>query len=204
MKRIAIVASMLLMLAAPAWAVDLTGMFGVGGGVGYGIGFGDNFDDTKDETTGIEASSKLQFLFGAGGRYNFDPAMGVKVFAHYQMWKIEAKRAADGVIPAIDESTTESWIGINADFVYTLMPEGNTMPYFQAGPGIYIPSAEGADMAFGGNAGVGVLHFFTPQLALDGNANFHFISKFTDAEGAKSSMALQFMVGVSYFFGGQK
>jgi len=193
MRKSAIIIIISLLMIAPVYAVDLTGQFAVTGGVGYGFGFGAAFDEFEYPGGGTE-EHKLTFAAGGGGRYNFTPEMGVRMFVIYQAydWDWES-----GGVPALTESGSENWIQINANFTYTMMPEGNTMPYFMAGPGYYMPSHEDADSEIGFNGGVGVLHFFSPELALDASANFHWINTEGDAP-----TFIQFLAGVSYFFGG--
>ena len=212
MKRFVICITVVsfLLMAAPSFAVDLTGMFGVGAFAGYGMGFGDAFEDVESEFYTMESS--LQFNFGGTARYNFNPNMGVRAAVEYQMWKMESTVKSGAPAGMLESDETENWIGITADFAYTLMPEGNTMPYFIVGPGIYIPSAEGSDSKLGFNGGVGVLHFFSPTMALDAGAKFTMIPSAYDEikEGSmtgetesKSITAAQIWVGFSYFFGGE-
>jgi hypothetical protein len=207
MKKFAIVIAVtaFLMMSAPVSAMDLTGMFSVGGVAGYGIGFGDAFEDYELE--GFSSSSSLGILFGGNASYFFTPDMGVTVGATYQTWKCEWESPAGSIIPSGEE--TENWIGINANGTYVLMPESNTRPYVSAGPTFYIFSAEGSDSKIGFNAGGGVFHFFTPQAALNVGGAFHMIpsayetlkeGSMTETE-SKALTAFQFFVGFSYFFG---
>ena len=185
------VVAFVLMMTVPGFAVDLTGIFGAGGFVGYAFGIGDTFDKV-DFGNGSSMQNKLQFAFGGDLRYNFTPEMGVMGSVDYQTWKIDF----EGESAPSDE--TEDWICVSGYFTYTLMLEGNTMPYGMVGPAIYIPSFDNADTKLGFNAGAGVLHFFNTNMALDAGLKVHYIPAFY--EDGNSTTALQPFVGFSYFF----
>lgn len=179
-KRFAIATSMLLvlMLCTPALAVDLTGMIGVGGYGSYGFGFGNAFEN-----------STLEFGLGGCVSYHINANMGVVGFVDYQTQKSD------------DGDDTSSWMAISGSFAYFLASEGNTVPYLIGGPGIYVPSEEGSDTEFGFNFGGGVLHFFQPEIAVNGGARFHYIAVSGDEDALTY---VEFFVGASFFFGGTK
>jgi hypothetical protein len=194
-----------LMLSVPALAVDLTGMFDLGGFAGYGFGFGDAFDDYTGE--GWTESTSLGFAFGACGSYHFNQNMGVIAFFDWQSQKCECTEDIGGETETTDE--TENWMVLSGNFAYYLMPDGNTMPYFMGGPGVYIPSVEGADTEFGFNFGAGVLHFVQPNLAVNAGARFHYIavggSDEEDASDVDTSDSITYIglfLGATFYFGG--
>ena len=205
MKRFAIGLIAVLLIAGSASAMDLTGMFQLGVFGGYGMGFGEAFDDydmtVMSQTVSVESS--LQFNFGANMGYNFTPDMGILGIVTYQMWKFESSGTVQG--QSFDESETESWISVAANFAYYLMPEEPTKPYFFAGPAVYIPSMDGADTKIGVNGGIGVVHFFNENVALNARARFEMIPSAyaTGTSGdEKAITAGSANVGISYFYGG--
>jgi len=222
-SAIGLTALLVLLMAAPTFAMDFTGMFSVGAYGGYGFGFGDAFKDYNEDFEGysFKSTSDLQFAFGGQVRYFFTPNMGVTGGVDYQTWKFESTETTDNVLPkvsafAADNSvtfkTTEHLLVFTADFTYLVSPEAMTVPYLMAGPGLYKPSESGADTKVGFNAGLGVLHFFSPMLALDAGGKFHMIPsaydvESFDAEGnvtgtdSKAVTYVQAYVGFSYFFG---
>jgi len=204
MKRFAIGLFAVLFLIGSASAMDLTGMFQAGLFGGYGMGFGDAFDDYEETqgTYSISSESSLGFNFGGHFGYNFTPEMGVLGIVTYQMWKFETTSNVPGY-PSGDE--TESWISVAANFAYYMMPEEATKPYLFAGPAVYIPSMDGADTKIGVNGGIGVIHFFNENMALNARARFEMIpsaySMGTSGD-EKAITAASANVGISYFFGG--
>jgi hypothetical protein len=212
-KRFAIGLTILafLMLSVPASAVDLTGKFSVGGFLDYGVGLGESYDDFEEyvvnESQELEvvgtSSQTLGFSVGAYVMYHFAPQMAIMGLFDYQTVKFEFESSVEGV-PSADE--TENWMMFGANFVYFLMPDGETRPYFMAGPAMYMPSVEDADSRFGFNGGIGILHFFQENVAFNGGARFHYIS--LDTEGCddcpSSATHLEAFAGVSFFFGGEE
>ncbi len=209
---IAIAVTAFVVMSASVSAMDMKGMFNVGGITGYSIGFGDAFKDYKSE--GFSSSSSLGILFGGNATYFFGPDMGVNVGATYQTWKFEWDYSTDyyfessvssssAMNAGMSGSETENWIGFSANFIYFLNVAAKTMPYISGGPVLYTFSSEGSDSKIGFNAGGGVYHFFTPQAALNAGATFHMIpSAYETLTESKAITALQFFVGFSYFFGG--
>jgi hypothetical protein len=194
MKKLSLLFALLFILSlfTSASAIDQKGKISIGGYGGYGFGFGDVFK--KYEFGGYSVQNKITFSFGAKVKYGLTPNIALAGAIDYQGGKSEAKGDFEG----FDLSASENWhwIGILANGVYFFTPEAKTCPYITAGGGFYIPSEEGADSKPGVNAGVGVEHFFKPNLALDGGARFHMI--FTED---KSTTYVQGLVGVTFYLG---
>jgi opacity protein-like surface antigen len=183
---------MILGLVVSASAIDQKGKVAIGAYGGYGFGFGDVFK--KYEFGDYSVQNKITFCFGAKVKYGLTPNVALAGAIDYQGGKAEAK----GDFAGFDLSGSESWhwMAILANAVYVFSPEAKTSPYVTAGGGFYIPSQEGADSKPGVNAGIGVEHFFQPNLALDAGARFHMI--FTED---KSTTYAQILVGVIYYLG---
>lgn len=218
-------ALLVLLIAAPTFAIDLKGMFSAGVYGGYGLGFGDPFKDIDEDFTDytFKNTSDLRFAFGGHVRYFFSSNMGVTGGVDYQTWKFETTQTYKNVLPkrsafAADSSITdkseEHLLVVTADLTYLISPESMTIPYVMAGPGIYIPSADSSDTKVGFNAGLGVFHFFTPVFALDAGGKFHMVPSAYDVvthdeqgnpiSDTKALTYVQVYVGLSYFFGATK
>lgn len=194
MKRVTLllVVVMILMLAVSASAIDQKGKFSLGAYGGYGFGFGDVF---KKYDYGLySVQDKITFCFGAKIKYGLTPNVALAGAIDYQGVKTEAKGSFMGY--GLTASKNWHWMGILLNAVYVFSPAAKTSPYVTAGGGYYIPSLTGADSKPGINAGIGVEHFFQPNLALDAGARFHMIMT-----KDKSTTYVVGQVGLNYYFG---
>lgn len=194
MKKLLVLVTLVMIVAlvSSASAINQKGKISIGAYGGYAFGFGDVFK--KYEFVGFSEQCKATFSFGAKAKYGLTPNIAIAGAVEYQGEKCETK----GSILGIDVSETNNyhWITIMANGVYFFTPEAKTCPYITAGGGFYIPSEKGADSKPGVNAGVGLEHFFKPNLALDACGKFHMI--FTKD---KSTTYAQILVGVTYYLG---
>jgi opacity protein-like surface antigen len=194
MKKLALlmVVVMVFVLSVSALAIDQKGKVALGAYGGYGFGFGDVFK--KVEIGPYSIQNKMTFCFGAKVKYGLTPNIAIAGALDYHGGKSEAK----GDFAGFDVSGSESWhwMAILANGIYHFSPEAKTCPYITAGLGYYIPSVESGDSKPGVNAGVGLEHFFKPNLALDASARFHMI--FTENNNTNYAMIL---VGLTYYLG---
>ena len=190
---------MILGLVVSASAIDQKGKVAISGYAGYGMGFGDAFKDVKvgyDDPDlgfiGYSFKNKLTFAFGGKVSYGLTPNLALVGALDYQAGKAEVKVSAGGFGAGASESY--HWMAILANIKYVLTPEAKTCPYLTVGGGFYMP--EEGDSKPGVNGGIGLEHFFQPNLALDAGARFHMI--FTED---KSTTYAQILVGVIYYLG---
>jgi opacity protein-like surface antigen len=194
MKRVTLLLAivMIFALAVSASAIDQKGKFSLGGYGGYGFGFGDVFK--KVEFGNYSVQNKITYCFGAKIKYGLTPNVALAGAIDYQGGTTDAKGDFEGF--DLSASETWHWMGILFNAVYVFSPEAKTSPYVTAGGGYYIPSEKGADSKPGINAGIGVEHFFQPNLALDAGLRFHMIMT-----KDKSTTYVVGLVGLNYYFG---
>lgn len=183
---------MILGLVASASAIDQKGKVAIGAYGGYGFGFGDVFK--KYELGDYSVQNKMTFCFGAKVKYGLTPNIAIAGAVDYHGGKSEAE--GDFLGFDISESESWHWMAIQANGIYHFSTEAKTCPYLTAGFGFYIPSEEGGDSKPGANVGIGVEHFFKPNLALDAGARFHMI--FTENDKTTYVVGL---VGITYYLG---
>jgi hypothetical protein len=197
MKKLLVLVTLVMVVAlvSSASAINQKGKFSLGAYGGYGFGFGDVFKK-YEFGGGYSVQNKITFSFGAKVKYGLTPNIALAGAIDYQGGKTEAK--GDFEVFEISASENWHWMGILLNAVYVFSPEAKTSPYVTAGGGFYIPSQEGADSKPGINAGIGVEHFFQPNLALDAGLRFHMIMT-----EDKSTTYVQGLVGLNYYFGVQ-
>ena len=184
---------------------DFKGKMFVGGFFNYGFGFGDAFKDFEYTDPEFDVTFKqetnLSFSFGGRFFYGLAPKVGVGAVVDYQTIKFKGSVSGTDVPAEIAQlfeyDETENWISINGNVIFFFSPEKKFCPYFEGGPGFYIPSSEGSDSKFGVNGGVGGMYMTSPNMGLDFGGRFHII--FTEGE---STTYVEAHAGVNFFFGG--
>ncbi len=193
----------IVILVAPASAIDKTGKIAIGGYAGYSFGFGDVFKKQGFDTYWYNYSyqSKVTFSLGALIKYGLTKNIAVSLALNYQRTKREAEYSYGTYNESI--STGGHWPALLVNGILILIPERKTCPYLTGGGGLYIQSVKrGEDYSWdtdpdphpGINLGGGVEHFLQNDLALDGGARLHLIFM-----QDKMATYLQLYAGVNFY-----
>lgn len=176
---------------------EFKGKLLIEGYAGYGLGLGDDFKEFKSVLPFANYTRQLQpgVAFGVRVGYGFADKFLIAGVATFQ--KMKNKEIIETHDPPIatDNSTTDTWIGVNANVVYMAAPSSKLCPYIEAGPGLYF---DPDDMAGGADGGIGGMYWFSPSVGLDVGARLHLIL------GMDVLTYVEFRGGITVVIGGVK
>ncbi len=178
-------------------ATEVKGKLLFGGYAGYGLGLGDDFKELKSALPFANFTRQLQPGIAFGGRIGYGITNKLLIEGTVGLQRMKNKEIVETNAPPIttDNSTTDTWIAVNANVVYLPAPASKLCPYIEAGPGLYF---DPDDLAGGVDGGIGGVYWFNPSLGLDLGVRLHMIL------GAEVLTYVEFHGGINVLIGGAK
>ncbi len=199
MKRFIMISAAIVIVAfaISEAATEVKGKLLIGGYAGYGLGLGDDFKEHKSVFPFATFIRQFEPGFAFGGRIGYGLSNKFLIAGIVGFQRMKSKEIVETYDPPIatDNSTTDTWIAVNANAVYLTAPSSKLCPYIEAGPGLYFDPDDLAGVA---NGGIGGMFTINPSLSLDVGARLHLIL------GMDVRTYVEFHGGINAFIGGAK
>lgn len=199
MKRFIMISAAIVIVAFAVGeaATEVKGKLLIGGYAGYGLGLGDDFKEHKSVFSFGTFTVQLKPGVAFGGRIGYGISNNFLIDGIVGFQKMKNKEIVETYDPlsAMDNSTTDTWIAVNANVVYLAAPSSKLCPYVEVGPGLYF---DPDDLGGGVDGGIGGMYTINPSLSLDVGARLHLVL------GMDVLTYVEFHGGINAFIGGAK
>lgn len=178
-------------------ATEVKGKLLIGGYAGYGLGLGDDFKEHESVLPFATFIRQLEPGVAFGGRIGYGLSNKLLIAGTVGFQRMKSKEIVETYDPPIatDNSTTDTWIAVNANVVYLTAPSSKLCPYLEVGPGLYF---DPDDLGGGVDGGIGGMYTINPSLSLDVGARLHLVL------GMDVLTYVELHGGINFFIGGAK